>query len=136
MTLNRWSEEDFESKFFDIRKHKPKSGQILAIYKAVAYFVDGWVKQNIISILKKNDMETVQKVMRNLVCATEEDSLRIPSEVAKDLSSGMSEEEVLKKEYKMIVEYSYWTERNNVPTDDPHWFVIDILNTDELNKLT
>lgn len=133
MIESRWNEKEFKDKFFDIRKHKPERGQILAQYRAVAYFVDGWVKRNVISILEKNEAgaETVRKVMRNLVCAVEEDSIRIPFEMAKDLSSGMSKDEVAKKEYKMIVEYNYWTARENVPDDDPHWFTIDILNSDK-----
>jgi hypothetical protein len=44
----------------------------------------------------------------------------------------MNEEEVIEKEYKMVVEYNYWTEKDNVPDDDPHWFTIDILTPDNV----
>jgi hypothetical protein len=131
----KWTDDWFNANFFDIRKHKPKKGQILAQYRAVAYFVDDWVKRNVINIIKDNAVgaETAQKVMHNMCGALEEDSIRVPLEMAKDLALGMSVDEVAKKEYRMIIQYSFWTERENVPKDDPHWFVIQMLNTDDID---
>ena len=130
---SKWTKEEFESKFLDIRKHKPLKGQVLAQYRAVAHFVDDWVKRNVIKMLKDNSTgaETAQRVMLNMVCAIEEDSIRVPLEMAKDLAAGMSEDDVANKEYKLIVEYNYWTNKENIPDDDPHWFTIDILNNKE-----
>ncbi len=134
--MEKWSKEYFEKYFFDVRKHKPKKGQILAQYRAVADFVDGWVKRNLINLLMSNPAgaETVQKVMRNMCGALEEDSIRVPLEMAKDLASGMTADEVAKKDYKMIIEYNFWTERDCVPKDDPHWSTIEILNSEDIDS--
>src|SRR4051812_8079661 len=132
--MAEWTKEEFEAKFFDIRKHKPKPGQILAQYRAVAHFVDDWVKRNVIKVLQgEAGAETAQKVLHNMCGALEEDSIRVPLEMAKDLAAGMSVDEVAKKEYRMIIQYNYWTERDNVPKDDPHWLTIDIINTDDID---
>ena len=48
------NENNFEEYFFDVRKHKPKHGQVMARYAAVAEFVDGMMKKNIIDLLKKD----------------------------------------------------------------------------------
>jgi len=97
--------------------------------------VDDWVKRNLINIIQSNNVgaETSQKVMRNMCGAIEEDSIRVPLEMAKDLADGMSVDEVAKKEYRMIVEYNFWTKKENVPTDDPHWSVIKILNSNDID---
>ena len=135
--MSEWTDDWFNANFFDIRKHKPKKGQILAQFRAVAFFIDGWVKRNVINILKDNTVgaETAQTIMRNLCVALEEDSIRVPLEMAQDLVLGMSADGVAKKEYRMIVQYSFWTERENVPKDDLHWFVIEILSRQENSPL-
>lgn len=129
--------EWFEQNFFDIRKHKPQKGQCLAQFRAVADFVDGWVKQNVLELLVTNAVgaESARKVLKNMCAATEIDSIRVPLAMCRDLMKGMSEAEVLLKDYKMVIEQYYWTKQENVPTDDAHWSIISILNTDELDKV-
>lgn len=128
--------EWFEKNFFDIRRNKPQKGQCLAQFRAVADFVDGWVKQNVIDLLRnhKAGAESAMKVMRNMCCCTEVDSIKIPLEMSKDLIGGMTPEQVAEKDYRMVVEYHYWTAPENVPMDDPHWTIISVINTDELDK--
>lgn len=132
--MNDLDTEYFNNNFFDIRKHRPQKGQILAQYRAVAHFVDGWVKRNLINVLLTNKVgaKTAQKVMRNMCCATEEDSINIPLQMAKDLAEGMTVEEVAAKEYRMVVQYNYWTKKECVPEDDPHWLTIDIVNNQSI----
>jgi hypothetical protein len=130
--------EWFQQNFFDIRKHKPQKGQCLAQFRAVADFVDGWVKQNVVELLVSNEVgaEGATKVLRNMCCATEIDSIRVPLAICRDLMKGMSEEQVLAKDYKMVVEQYYWTKAGNVPADNPHWAIINLINKDsELDKI-
>lgn len=133
---NNWTAEWFEENFFDIRQHRPKKGQCLAQYRAVAYFVDGWVKRNVINVLKENTCgaESVHKVMKKMVGAEDMDAILVPFEMTRDLIAGMSDEEVAKKEYRMLICYNYWTKKENVPTDDLHWSVINILNTEDIDS--
>lgn len=123
------NDQNFAEHFLDIRKHGPKKGQILVCFTAIADFVDGWVKRNVIDLLFKNDTgaESARKVMRNLVCSTEIDSIRIPKQICEDLLKGMTTEEVAAKPYKMQIEHFYWTKPENLP-QDPHWSAISILN--------
>ena len=69
-----------------------------------------------------------------MVGALEEDSIRVLLQMTEDLIAGMSVDEVAEKDYKMVVEYNYWTSKECVPTDDPHWSVINILNDDKYFK--
>ncbi len=123
----------FEENFFDVRKHKPKKGQVLAQFRAAAAFVDGWVKENVVTLLKDNmaGAESAHKVMRNMVGAVEEDAVKVLLEITEDLMAGVDVDTVLQKEYKMIVEYFYWTTRECVPTDDPHWQIITVVEPDD-----
>lgn len=124
-------QSNFEKYFFDIRRFKPEKGQVLARYTAIAEFVDGLMKKNIIDLLHKNKAEAAVAVMRKLGCATEKDSIRIVREVCDDLVSGMSLEEVEKKSYKYTLESFYYTQKEYVPLDDPHWSLINVKNLDE-----
>jgi len=120
---------NFSEHFYDIRKNGPKKGQVLARFTAMADFVDGWVKRNVIDLLDKNTTgaESARKVMRNLVCSTEIDSILVPKRICEDLKAGMTTEEVASKPYKFQVEHFYWTAPENIP-DDPHWNTIRMLN--------
>ena len=124
-------QNNFEQYFFDIRRHKPQKGQVMARYIAVAEFVDGLMKKNIIDLLHKDKAEAAVSVMRKLGCATEKDSIRIVREVCDDLVSGMTPEEVEAKIYKYTLESFYYTKKEYVPLDDPHWSLINIKNMDE-----
>ena len=126
----------FNENFFDIKKHRPQKNQIIAKWTGIAHFVDGWIKRNLIEVLLKNKVgaESAQKIMKNIIKTTDFDSIRIPFEMSSDLLSGMTPQEVIDKEYKMVIECYYWTKRENVPTDDPHWTTIDVLNKDNIDK--
>lgn len=124
-------ETNFEKYFFDVRRFKPERGQIMARFGACADFIDGMMKKNIIELLKKDKALAAIQVMRKLGCATEKDALRICKEVCTDLFNGMSEDEVEKKPYRYEMESFYYTKKEYVPLDNPHWSVISVRNLDE-----
>jgi hypothetical protein len=122
--------ETFETYFHDVRKHKPQKGQVLARYSASAEFIDGQLKQDILSLLKMDDkVLPAVNVLRRLGCFMERDCYRVLRQMAEDLLT-MTEEEVLNKPYKMVVEMFYWTTKDCIPSD-PHWETIGIMNMDE-----
>lgn len=125
-------ENNFSQYFRDCRISKPERGDILARYMAKAEFIDGKMKQDIIDLLANRDKAlAATKVMQKLGCATYKDAIRICKEICLDLSSGMSFEEVEKKVYKYDIELFYYTKKDYVPLNDPHWEIIGLSNLDE-----
>ncbi len=126
------TEENFGQYFFDARQHKPQRGQVLAKYTAMAEFVDGHLKEQTIRLLTNTDKAyTVTQLMRKLGCANEIDSYRVPLNIAQDLADGMSPEEVESKPYKYQMEMFFYTWKECIPKDDPHWEIIGIKNLDD-----
>jgi hypothetical protein len=124
-------ENNFDQYFFDVRMHKPKSGQVMARYAAVAEFVDGMMKKNIIDLLKKDKAIAATQVLRKLGCATEKDSVRLCKEICEDMLAGLTDDQIEQKSYRYTIEVFYYTEQKNIPLDDPHWSVISIRNLDD-----
>jgi hypothetical protein len=125
-------ETNFDKHFFDVRRHAPKRGQVIARFTAVADLVDGRLKRDLIDLLKNTEKALpATNVMRKLGCCTEADSYRVCIEMTKDLLSGMSDDEVAEKVYEYHLESFYYTDPSNVPTDDPHWSTITMLNLNE-----
>ncbi len=120
-------------KFFDTRKHKPKKGQILASFRAVADFIDGKGKKDIIDLIKKGQIYQAVQLMKKAHCVVEPDCYTVCRNISEDLLT-MSEEEVEKKPYQMIVNYTFYTDRENVPTDDPRWQILPVLSYDKETK--
>lgn len=124
-------ENNFNQYFRDCRTSRPQRGDVMARYSAIAEFIDGRMKQDIIDLLMNNEKAyAATQVMKKLGCATEFDSIRICKEVAEDLSSGMTPEEVEKKVYEYNLESFYYTKKEYVPVDNPHWTIISIANLD------
>jgi len=126
-------ESNFADYFHDVRRNKPRRGQVIARYSAVAELVEGRLKEDLIYLLTQchGGGQSAARVMRKLGGATERDSLRVPREMAEDLLGGMTPEEVVAKPYKYQAEFFYYTEPQNVPYGDPHWDIINIRNLDE-----
>jgi hypothetical protein len=104
----------------------------MARYCATAEFVGGRLKKDIIDLIVNRDKaEAATRVMRKLGCAVERDSIRVVKEIAKDLASGMTPQEVEDKPYKYGVEVFYYTKKEYVPDNDPHWSLIALKNLDE-----
>lgn len=126
-------ESNFGEFFRDVRVHSPEKGDVMAQYSAIAEFVDGNEKRQIISLLTstENKMEATAQVMRKLLCASELDAYRVPRCMAEDLLAGMTEDEVASKPYKYTFEMFFYTNPDNVPKDDLHWSVISLLNLED-----
>lgn len=125
-------ESNFGEYFRDCRTNKPQRGDIIARYAAVAEFVDGRMKLDIIDLLTRTDKAVAAtQVMRKLGCATQQEAVRICREICEDLANGMPPEEVERKVYRYTLEVFYYTKKEYVPVDDPHWSVISIDNLDE-----
>jgi len=125
--------ENFSEFFKDVRTCTPERGEVMAQYTAVAEFVEGNEKRQIISLLTstENKMEATSQVMRKLLFASEVDSYKVPRMMAEDMLGGMSEDECASKPYKYTLEMFFYTKSENIPKDDPHWSVISVLNLDE-----
>jgi len=123
-------ENNFKEHFFDTRWSKPQKGQVLARYTAIADFVDGHMKKDIIDLLFKDKAEAATKVMKKLGSAVDKDAIRVCKEIAQDLLE-LSPAEVEQKSYKYTVEFFYWTKKENVPLDDPHWSIISLHSPEE-----
>jgi hypothetical protein len=124
-------ESNFSQYFRDCRISRPERGDVMARYCAVAEFVDGQMKQDIIDLLLNKDKAfAATQVMRKLGCANQKDAIKICRQVAEDLASGMTPEEVEKKVYEYELEVFYYTKKEYVPLDDPHWSIISIANLD------
>jgi hypothetical protein len=123
--------ENFDSYFFDVRKNGPKKGQVMAKFSAVAELVDeGRLKRDVIDLLLNHPRggEAASKVMRKLGGAIERDSYKIPREMAEDLALGLTVDEVAAKPYRFVIEHFFYTQKEFVPVDDPHWELIPVLN--------
>jgi hypothetical protein len=127
------TEENFFDYFKDVRKGEFEKGNIIAQYSAIAEFIDGGEKRQIISLLMdtENKMEATAQVMRKLLYASERDAYKVPRNMAEDLLSGMSIEDCAKKPYKYTLEMFFYARPENVPKNDPHWSIISIINTDQ-----
>ena len=127
-------DSNFQEYFRDVRIHSPERREVIAQYSAIAEFVDGNEKRQIISLLTstENKMEATAQVMRKLLCASELDAYKVPRCMAEDLLAGMTEDEVASKPYKYTLEMFFYTNPDNVPKEDPHWSVISLLNLEDV----
>jgi hypothetical protein len=123
--------ENFEQYFFDARKHRPEKGQIMAKYIAVAEFVEGQGKRDIMYLLKQDKAYQATQVMKKIHGAVDPDCYRVCREIAEDFMNGKTNEEVEKKSYKFITEYFFYTKREYVPKNDPHWETIQVVDYDQ-----
>lgn len=126
--------ENFNEYFFDVRHHGPKAGQVLAKFTAVAVFGDGKEKWDIIRLLQIDKAYQAAQVMNKIHLAKLPDCYRVCREMCEDLLSGMSDEDVARKEYEYVLEAIYYTKREYVPKDDPHWETIQLLEYNPENN--
>ena len=128
------TQENFGEYFFDVRKNRPKQGQIMAKYAAVAEFVDGPEKRDIIRLIQMDKAYQAAQVMKKIHLAKEPDCYRVLREMCQDLIDGMTEEEVEKKPYEFVLEAFFYTNREYVPKNDPKWETIDLIEYDDETK--
>lgn len=123
------NESNFDDYFFDIRLHEPKKGQVIAVYTAIAELLNGIDKQRFISILMTDGAAiAATQFAKKVFLATEEDSVKLPISIIDDLKSGMKLEEVFEKPYKYTFQMSFYTNKEYIPHNDPHWSCANILN--------
>ena len=124
---------NFNQYFKDCRKNKPSKGDIMAKFTAVADFIEGQMKKDIIDLLanKENKVHAAVQLFRKVGCATEKDAIRVCKEICQDLANGINSVEVELKPYKYTMESFYYTKKEYVPVDDPHWSIISLVNLDE-----
>lgn len=125
-------ENNFETYFRDTSKNVPEQGDVMAKYTAVAEFVYGDLKQDIVRLLKTSDFgaKTSLQLMKKLGKASEKEALKLVKNICADLYGGMTDQEVLAKPYNYILEMCFFTKKEYVPEDDLHWEVLTINNLD------
>lgn len=121
---------NFNDYFFDVRKHKPKPGQCMAKFSAIAEFVAGREKKDIMMLLKMDKAKQAAMVMQKIHGAKEPDCYRVCREIAEDMLF-MSEEEVENKVYEYTLELFFYTQKEYVPKGDPRWETIQLLEFDK-----
>ena len=128
---------NFEKYFRDANTCKPEQGDILAKYSAMAELVYGDLKQDIVKLLKISDFgaKTSIQIMKKLGKANEKEALRVVKAMCCDLFAEMTDDEVLAKPYKYVLEMCFFTKREHVPPDDLHWEVLAINNLEDYLSL-
>jgi hypothetical protein len=121
--------DNFHEYFHDVRTSKPKKGQVMAKFSAVAEFVEGRGKRDIMVLLKQDKAYQAAQVMRKIHGARVPDCYRVCREIAQDMLD-MPEAEVEKKVYEFGIELFFYTEKKYVPKGDPHWETINLLSVD------
>lgn len=127
--------ENFKEYFFDVQQNRPKPGQIMAKFTAVAEFVGEGAKKDMIYLMTLDKSHQAAMVMRKIHGAKEPDCYRICREIAEDMLAGKSEQEIIDKPYEFVVELFFYTQREYVPKNDPHWETIQLMKYDEEAKV-
>ena len=122
--------ENFSQYFRDAASSRPQPGECLAIFRAVAEFVDGNLKQDVVDKLINNKFgcQTAIQLLIKHAGMNYKEALRIVKEVNKDLLE-LTKEEVIDKAYKFTFENRYFTKKEYVP-DSPNWQTIGLKMAD------
>jgi hypothetical protein len=123
------TQDNFNQYFHDVRTSKPKKGQVMAKFSAIAEFIEGRGKRDIMVLLKQDKAYQAAQVMRKIHGCKVPDCYRICREIAQDMLD-MSEDAVEKKVYEFPIELFFYTEKQYVPKHDPHWETINLLTID------
>lgn len=123
------TEENFEEHFFDTRKFKAQKGQVLATFTAIAQFIEGKGKLDIMRLIMQGRGVEAATIMRKIHGAKEPECYRLVREIAEDLLR-MKFKEVEQKPYEYIVQYSFWTKKEFVPKNK-HWEILKIMQYDK-----
>jgi hypothetical protein len=125
-------DDNFAEYFKDVRTSKPDKGDVLACFRASAELVEGNEKKNLMDLLMNTEKAVAAtQVMRKLFNATEQEANRVCRELCEDLLE-VGYNQTLAKPHKYTLELFYYTKKEHVPVDDPHWSVISLLNVDKL----
>jgi hypothetical protein len=121
-----------EEIFLDARKNPPRPDDVMARFRAMAELVDGQDKSIVIDFIKSNPIgaDMAVKTLKNRCGALSLDATRVAMEIAEDLVSGVSEEAVKQKPYKMQIEMIFYCKKEDVP-HDPHWDLLPTVRLDQ-----
>lgn len=122
------NESNFEQYFFDVKKHGPKKGQIMARFCAKAEMMTSPEKDNLIQLLLTNPKgaEMGVNMLQHTFSAQEKDAIEVCKKIVKDLLEGKSKQVVLDTPYSFTIEKFFWTTEDCVPKNDPHWKAIKV----------
>lgn len=123
-------ESNFNQYFREIKNTTPEKDEILVAYRATASLIAGDLKREIISLLIENDegANIAVNKMQKFAHASEREAIKVVKNICEDIYLGMREEQVLMKDYLFILERFFYTKKQYVPVNDPHWEVIKILH--------
>jgi hypothetical protein len=123
-------ETNFEQYFRETSKNKPEPGDVLAFYKSMAELTEGDLKSQMINALfhEKIGAQKAIQLFVKMGKVEHKQAVLVVKEMCQDLLNGISQDEVLKKSYKFFLQLSFYTKKEYVPTDNPHWEVITLKN--------
>lgn len=126
-------ETNFNQYFKEVAGNKPEKGDILACYTAKATLSAGDLKKDVIATLEDNIYSAI-KLLQKMAKARYLDSIRILKEIINDILSGKTNEEIENKEYEYVAEFFYYTKKEYIPDNDPHWSTLKIHNINNFEK--
>jgi hypothetical protein len=131
------TEDNFSEYFFDVRMNRPQRGQCMAKYTAIAELVDGNLKRDVIYLLSTTDKvnESIE-LLRKIALMDEGDAISICLDIAKRLHDKENADEIANHPHEYKLEALYYTQEEHVPTDDPHWSVVELKNLEEFIEET
>lgn len=127
---------NFDQYFFDVRRNRPKPGQVLACYVSKADFVDSNIKRDIINLLSNNDKggSSAVALLEKLSGATKKSAIATVKSMTNDLLSGLSVDEVASKPYDMQCEFYFYTYKECIPENDSHWWSASLIDVTRNKK--
>lgn len=130
--------DEIYSKLFDAKRYKPKKGQVMVRYQAMADLIEGDLKTDVINLLQNNDQgaNASIRMLQNNCYMNEKDAIMISKEISEDLLNGMSLQEVSSKPYRFKLEILYYTDKDtaNQLSGNVHWTKIDLIDRTQLAK--
>lgn len=120
---------NFSQYFKEISGYKPEKDDIMACYTTKAKFVSGELKKDIIDSVEGNVHSSI-KILQKIAKARYMDAIKILKEIIIDILSGKTKEEIENKEYEYTAEFFYYTKKEYVPEDDPHWSTLKLYKID------
>jgi len=121
-------ENNFNQYFKDTRTNKPEHGDILVFYRSMAELVEGDMKGQMINALfhEKIGAQKAIQILMKIGGASHKEAIKVVKSMNEDLIAGKTMEEVYKNPYPFLLELSFYTKKEYVPKDDPHWEVIQL----------
>lgn len=115
--------------YLDARKNPPQPGTILARYRANGFLESGEEKDFVLNFLINNPKgaEAAVNVLKNRCSITERSAVDVCLEIANDILSNKSLEEIRNKSYPIKIEILLYMKKEDIP-DDPHWSYIKMID--------